>query len=1001
MPGGEKTMVRIALLCLWAASVFAAQTPYQRYAMKASVWSQAFDARAMDTADPAEYRETLGVFPVGNGSCFTYAGLGIPQNTLFMITGPRYQTAGNHNPVGGFGELSLHLLEQGQAVSMPHQGCKTVRGAPVALTSERGSQMQLTTVTAAPPGLSAILRWITVERLSGKTGDITVALEFRGRQLQHKNDDFFFEYPHRNRIARMHPFVPGQSLKENAGKLVFSIPKLTAGAPRTFLLALVFSESAKQEKEVKEQVLAQHETLLDAACSWWRKKLAPTVHVKSGDRRLDDLVEGLKVLLLVQQDAQGGVCPMVNFKGVWLRDSNGPLLGFLHTGLYDEARRLLTYYRQVSALHKFTGREFPLDLDVASDPDLSADQWAKTGTDRCEVPSFVVLQHAWWFDATGDKALLKRHWHYVLRNATHQVLIDGPHGPLQTFNGDETYMGGAYYSLFPARSGYPNGLVRQDAFSADSMFEYAAAQAQMARLASFLEHKDKVAQFKEAEARMRSSIEKHLWLSEENRYAPALSPIHFVPHRAPFAPINLRPLWVGYLRPGDPHAKSNVENTLKWLWRPCGLVRMTPFLDYFIGCAPGYLLSNLAALRHNQAEKAFSALIDSASKSGEWVEVHKPNRPSYGYGNGRYANRLRPWESGINLDAILFYLTGARRTAGRSITIKPLLPPGCEEMVVENIPIGDARLKLTVKRNGAKADYTVCNTSRNKAEVNDRVLAPGGKFSSVASLPVSKDSHAHPFGGKPGEAYRERLYWKGNVRTLTITAQRKAAGEGGQLFDVGLPFSPPDFAAFLRARPESLKAVEVDASAQVYSRQTLKPFLEVLKAPEVKEQIERFESDGGKVVLPLFVRKFLLRGPVADPDQKLLAADPDFVTAPYDASKWRPYTSPSGYVNLDAVMRPNNHVAAFARFVLETKTPQKVLLHLGADDGVVLWVGGKRIFERLGHHHHQFGRDRITCELPAGKTPVIVGVHEINGAWGFSLRISDPEGRTPEGLVVE
>ena len=137
--------------------------------------------------------------------------------------------------------------------------------------------------------------------------------------------------------------------------------------------------------------------------------------------------------------------------------------------------------------------------------------------------------------------------------------------------------------------------------------------------------------------------------------------MNFEPHRAPFAPINLRPLWVGYLSPDDEKARSNLEGTLRWLWRPPGLVRMTPFMDHFIGCAPGYLVSNLAAVRHPKAAAAFSALIGSASTSGEWVEVHKPDRPSYGYGDGRYANRLRPWESGINLDAMLFYLTGARR----------------------------------------------------------------------------------------------------------------------------------------------------------------------------------------------------------------------------------------------------------------------------------------------------------------------------------------------------
>jgi hypothetical protein len=57
--------------------------------------------------------------------------------------------------------------------------------------------------------------------------------------------------------------------------------------------------------------------------------------------------------------------------------------------------------------------------------------------------------------------------------------------------------------------------------------------------------------------------------------------------------------------------------------------------------------------------------------------------------------------------------------------------------------------------------------------------------------------------------------------------------------------------------------------------------------------------------------------------------------------------------------------------------------------------------EQLGHHHHQFGRDQVTVELPQGETPVVVGVHEINGSWGFSLRISNEEGAPPEGITVK
>ena len=109
-------MISSLSICLLTLCCASKSTPYERLAPQTSVWSQSIDTRRFDTTRPAESREDLGVFPVGNGHCFTYLGIGVPQNTLFMMTGPRYQTNGNHNPLGGFGELSMTLREAGATV---------------------------------------------------------------------------------------------------------------------------------------------------------------------------------------------------------------------------------------------------------------------------------------------------------------------------------------------------------------------------------------------------------------------------------------------------------------------------------------------------------------------------------------------------------------------------------------------------------------------------------------------------------------------------------------------------------------------------------------------------------------------------------------------------------------------------------------------------------------------------------------------------------------------
>ena len=232
----------LAILFLCTACLLAAAdapAPYDRLLPQASVWSQEIDVRTIDVARPVEYRETLGVFPIGNGRCFTYAGLGIPQNTLFMITGPRYQTEGDHNPMGAFGEVDMSLTDAGTPVELPLQSCRTVRGAPVVLTCERSERMRLTTVTAAPPGTTAILRWFTIERLDSATGDVSVVFTLRGPAPQKDDEGLFVEYRHGKWTERMRPLVIGRKLEERDGKLGFTVPQVAKGAPHTFVLALL------------------------------------------------------------------------------------------------------------------------------------------------------------------------------------------------------------------------------------------------------------------------------------------------------------------------------------------------------------------------------------------------------------------------------------------------------------------------------------------------------------------------------------------------------------------------------------------------------------------------------------------------------------------------------------------------------------------------------------------------------------------------------------------
>jgi len=183
---------------------------------------------------------------------------------------------------------------------------------------------------------------------------------------------------------------------------------------------------------------------------------------------------------------------------------------------------------------------------------------------------------------------------------------------------------------------------------------------------------------------------------DDGFYAPAMSDFSSQVHRYPFAPINMRPLWIGYAE-ADQRQGSNVLNALKYLWKQEGTITLTPSFGYYVPMTVGYVLYNLAEIGHPTAEMALQGVLRAAEASGGYAEMNEPNdRPSdevWGQ------NRVRPWEGGINAQAILHYLTGLKADAPQAkVSLRPWMPQSWEWLKVSNLRVGDFRLRLEVDR---------------------------------------------------------------------------------------------------------------------------------------------------------------------------------------------------------------------------------------------------------------------------------------------------------------
>ena len=163
----------------------------------------------------------------------------------------------------------------------------------------------------------------------------------------------------------------------------------------------------------------------------------------------------------------------------------------------------------------------------------------------------------------------------------------------------------------------------------DSTWEFVVCAEALAGFAARLGHDGEAKELAKIAADSRAACERDYWMPERGLYAPALNMRSLDVHQPPFAMVNFNPLWIGYLKPDDPKAVSNVVETMKYTLNPNYVTDATETLRVYVGMQPGMFLYNLAAIDHPYAEPALKALVEVASPSGEYTEKHVTDPASY------------------------------------------------------------------------------------------------------------------------------------------------------------------------------------------------------------------------------------------------------------------------------------------------------------------------------------------------------------------------------------
>ena len=115
-----------------------------------------------------------------------------------------------------------------------------------------------------------------------------------------------------------------------------------------------------------------------------------------------------------------------------------------------------------------------------------------------------------------------------------------------------------------------------------------------------------------------------------------------------------------------------------------------------------------------------------------------------------------------------------------------------------------------------------------------------------------------------------------------------------------------------------------------------------------------------------------------------------------DTLRWRRITNddPRGPFDLKSVFPRNDHVLAYAYAELESPTEQDVLVKLGHDDGLTVWLNGTRIYDKM--EACCFGADtfKVKARLAKGTNRILAKCANGSGGggWFFALRLTDPKG---------
>jgi HEAT repeat protein len=108
--------------------------------------------------------------------------------------------------------------------------------------------------------------------------------------------------------------------------------------------------------------------------------------------------------------------------------------------------------------------------------------------------------------------------------------------------------------------------------------------------------------------------------------------------------------------------------------------------------------------------------------------------------------------------------------------------------------------------------------------------------------------------------------------------------------------------------------------------------------------------------------------------------------------QWRPFHTQGleGVMDMDHAIGPAEYIGAYAYAEIEVDAAQDVVLKIGSDDSLVIWLNGKKVYAFDGARGVKIDQDKAEAHLQSGVNRVLVkSLDQIND-WAFCIRVTTP-----------